>query len=123
MATKKREQSCFVYVFFPSIVTLRVFSIYLLCFGSLFVFRQVTGISWDDGCHFCGDDQCEENAYTYDGELIEGAGSGKDCYWPDSECLQVRRPYRMTGVFSSPPPYGRSLLEPPPAPTTDVDDD
>ncbi|CAN0367989.1 unnamed protein product, partial [Hapterophycus canaliculatus] len=48
---------------------------------------EVTGITWDDGCHFCGSDRCEQNTYDYSGELIDGEASGKDCYWPDSECL------------------------------------
>lgn len=45
---------------------------------------EVTGISWDDGCHFCGSSDCELNTYTYSGELAKD--SGKDCYWLDSEC-------------------------------------
>ncbi|CAM9118509.1 unnamed protein product [Pylaiella littoralis] len=48
---------------------------------------EVTGISWDDGCHFCGSDQCQENAYDFNGELIQGDGSSEDCFWPDSSCV------------------------------------
>ncbi|CAB1099068.1 unnamed protein product [Ectocarpus sp. CCAP 1310/34] len=49
---------------------------------------EVTGISWDDGCHFCGSSQCEDNTYDYTGQLIGGEGNGQDCYWPDSDCLE-----------------------------------
>lgn len=54
------------------------------------IFRlfQVTGISWDDGCHFCGSSSCEENTYEYAGNLT--ADSGQDCYWSDSICPEVR---------------------------------
>jgi hypothetical protein len=24
---------------------------------------KVAGITWDDGCYFCGDDECAENSY------------------------------------------------------------
>lgn len=56
---------------------------------------QVTGISWDDGCHFCSSDQCQQNTYEYSGELITGEGAGESCYWPDSECLQVSKETRV----------------------------
>eukprot|EP00903_Cladosiphon_okamuranus_P012007 g11274.t1 len=49
---------------------------------------EVTGISWDDGCHFCSSSQCQQNTYEYSGELITGDGAGESCYWPDAECLQ-----------------------------------
>lgn len=29
----------------------------------------VTGITWDDACVFCGNGECEDNTYNYDGEL------------------------------------------------------
>lgn len=52
---------------------------------------QVTGISWDDGCYLCSSSQCQQNTYEYSGELITGNGAGESCYWPDSECLQVKQ--------------------------------
>ncbi|CAN0422015.1 unnamed protein product, partial [Laminaria digitata] len=48
---------------------------------------EVTGISWDDGCHFCGSSECEKNTYDYNGgQLVED--SGEDCFWPDAECVE-----------------------------------
>ncbi|CAM9927496.1 unnamed protein product [Ascophyllum nodosum] len=48
---------------------------------------EVTGISWDDGCHFCSSSDCQENTYDYSGELAEE--SGPDCYWPDESCNEA----------------------------------
>lgn len=58
--------------------------------GGIFVFRvrQVTGITWDDGCHFCSSNRCEDNTYDYEGVLI--TDPGKDCYWNDADCPAVR---------------------------------
>uniref|UniRef100_A0A7S4AKE4 Spondin domain-containing protein n=1 Tax=Pseudo-nitzschia australis TaxID=44445 RepID=A0A7S4AKE4_9STRA len=30
---------------------------------------EVTGITWDDACVFCGSDECEDNTFRYDGEI------------------------------------------------------
>eukprot|EP00904_Undaria_pinnatifida_P009121 jgi/Undpi1/5339/HiC_scaffold_2.g00620.m1 len=48
---------------------------------------EVTGISWDDGCHFCGSANCEKNTYDYNGGTLL-PDSGEDCFWLDSECNQ-----------------------------------
>jgi hypothetical protein len=45
----------------------------------------VTGVVWDDGCHFCADSSCEYNTYNFAGEVVSDH-VGKDCYVADDSC-------------------------------------
>ncbi|CAM9252365.1 unnamed protein product, partial [Phaeothamnion confervicola] len=46
---------------------------------------EVTGIAWDDGCHYCLGETCDFNTYTYDG-LLANTTNGEDCWWSNDDC-------------------------------------
>lgn len=46
----------------------------------------VDGITWDDGCIFCKDLGCDNNAYGYDGEIADLPTPTGSCAKLKSEC-------------------------------------
>lgn len=45
----------------------------------------ISGITWDEGCTFCNDDQCTPNTYDFNGALYESGP--KACYMDDTDCM------------------------------------
>lgn len=53
---------------------------------------NVTGISWDDACAFCGPEECKLNTYDFAGNLATEADAGQKvggCYLTEDECDQA----------------------------------
>ena len=46
----------------------------------------VTGVTFDNGCHFCSSSSCEENMWNFDGSASTTV-TGKDCFWDDEDCV------------------------------------
>jgi hypothetical protein len=48
---------------------------------------RVTGITWDDGCHFCArKTECAFNTYDYSGSNSTVPAGGNDCFFTDEAC-------------------------------------
>jgi len=50
---------------------------------------NVTGITWDDACVFCAEDECEDNTYGFNGEIateVEAQQPVGSCYSNVDEC-------------------------------------
>jgi hypothetical protein len=50
---------------------------------------EVTGITWDDACVFCGSDQCQPIMFNYNGEAVTSSQAGQPvggCYVSQEEC-------------------------------------
>jgi hypothetical protein len=48
---------------------------------------RVTGITWDDGCHFCArKTECAFNTYDYSGSNGSVPAGGNDCFFTDAAC-------------------------------------
>jgi hypothetical protein len=67
---------------------------------------KVTGIAWDDGCVFCGADQCVENMYNFDGQLASEIGvkaPNAGCHFKEEYCNKVQADQKVDENSSQSP--------------------
>ena len=46
-------------------------------------------MAWDDGCVFCSDERCDQNTYSFNGEMYTKLPPTKTCYLEKSECDNI----------------------------------
>lgn len=49
----------------------------------------VEGMAWDDGCVFCSSDRCEQNTYSFNGDMYTDLPPTKACYLEKDECDDI----------------------------------
>ena len=46
-------------------------------------------MAWDDGCVFCSSDRCQQNTYSFTGEMYTTLPPTEACYLDKSECNEI----------------------------------
>ena len=51
---------------------------------------EITGITWDDGCHFCEETSCADNTYDFrSNKIMDDNLADSNCYVLDDECASA----------------------------------
>ena len=54
----------------------------------------MTGITWDNACVFCAEDECQDNTYGYDGEMA----TEEEAQQPVGGCHSTVKKCRVSGT-------------------------